>query len=83
MSYQVYFADLKEENQSLILAILRLKEEAGSLEPGEAEMLVGLRGADYRSDGIEETVQAASELRRATYRRRRTTNGRSPRLNGP
>ena len=43
MSYQVYFADLTEENQALVLALLRLKEESGKLEPGEEELLAKLR----------------------------------------
>ena len=43
MSYQVYFADLDEENQALVLALLRLKEESGKLEPGEEELLAKLR----------------------------------------
>ncbi len=45
MAYQVYFAQLEEENKALMLAILKLKEEADALEPGEAELLYGLRGS--------------------------------------
>jgi hypothetical protein len=45
MAYQVYFADLTEENRGLVLAILTLKEEADTLEPGEAEVLYELRGS--------------------------------------
>ena len=45
MAYQVYFADLTEENRGLVLAILKLKEEADTLEPGEAELLYELRGS--------------------------------------
>ena len=45
MAYQVYFADLTEENRGLVLAILKLKEEADTLEPGEAEVLYELRGS--------------------------------------
>ena len=45
MAYQVYFADLAEENQALILTLLKLKEEAGELEPDEAELLYKLRGS--------------------------------------
>ena len=44
MAYQVYFADLTEENRSLVLALLRLKEESGKLEPGEEELLAKLAG---------------------------------------
>jgi|SaaInl4_100m_RNA_FD_contig_31_2414976_length_541_multi_4_in_0_out_0_2 hypothetical protein len=45
MAYQVYFGELAEENQALLLAILKLKEESDSLEEGEAELLYGLRGS--------------------------------------
>jgi hypothetical protein len=45
MAYQVYFADLTEENRGLVLAILKLKEEADTLEPGEADVLYELRGS--------------------------------------
>ena len=45
MSYQVYFADLAEENRALVLTLLKLKEEAGELEPDEAELLYKLRGS--------------------------------------
>jgi hypothetical protein len=45
MAYQVYFADLDEENRALILTLLKLKEEANELEPDEAEMLYALRGS--------------------------------------
>ena len=44
MSYQVYFGDLTEENQALILTLLRLKDEAGQLSPDEQVLLVQLRG---------------------------------------
>lgn len=44
MAYQVYFAELEEENKALMLTILKLKEEADALEPGEAELLFSLRG---------------------------------------
>ena len=45
MAYQVYFGELAEENQALVLTILKLKEEAEALEPGEAELLYSLRGS--------------------------------------
>ena len=45
MAYQVYFGNLTEENQALVLTLLRLKEESGKLEPGEAELLTTLRGS--------------------------------------
>ena len=44
MAYQIYFADLTEENQALVLTLLRLKEESGRLEPaGEDELLTKMR----------------------------------------
>lgn len=46
MAYQVYFGDLTEENQGLLLAVLKLKEEAGTLEPDEAQVLYAIRGSD-------------------------------------
>ncbi len=82
MSYQVYFADLKEENRSLTLAILSLKEEAGQLELGEAELLTQVRGIDFEPTSGEEISPASGPMRRMTYRRRRTTNGHSGRSNG-
>ena len=45
MAYQVYFGDLTEEIQALLLTVLKLKEETETLEPGEAEMLYALRGS--------------------------------------
>ena len=45
MAYQVYFANLTEENKALTLALLRLKEEAGGIEPDEAKLLEALRGS--------------------------------------
>ena len=44
MSYQVYFASLNEENEAYLLALLRLKDEAGTLEPAETELLLRMRG---------------------------------------
>lgn len=44
MSYDVYFGSLAEENRSLLLTLLRLKEEAGKLEPEEKELLAQVRG---------------------------------------
>ena len=46
MAYQVYFGDLAEENRGLLLAVLKLKEEAGTLEPDEAQVLYAIRGSD-------------------------------------
>ena len=33
MAYQVYFAELSEENKALTMTLLRFKEEAGTIEP--------------------------------------------------
>ena len=46
MAYQVYFGDLTEENQGLLLAVLKLKEEAGTLETEEAQVLYAIRGSE-------------------------------------
>ncbi len=43
MSYQIYFADLTEESRALMLTLLHLKAEGGTLESGEAELLAQLR----------------------------------------
>ena len=43
MAYQIYFADLTEENRALVLTLLRLKEESGRLERGEEELLAKMR----------------------------------------
>lgn len=45
MSYQVYFADLSEENNALTMTLLRLKEEAGTIEEDESKLLEKLRGS--------------------------------------
>ena len=53
MAYQVYFANMAEENKSLLLAVLRLKEESSQIpgwpsiqkmETNETELLMRLRG---------------------------------------
>jgi hypothetical protein len=49
MAYQVYFGTLVEENQALILTLLKLKEEANTLEPNEAELLYSMRGSSTPS----------------------------------
>ncbi len=46
MSYQVYFANLAEENAALTVALLRLKEETNRLAPDEAQLLYALRGSE-------------------------------------
>ena len=45
MAYQVYFADLSEENKALSMTLLRLKEEAGTIEADESKLLEKLRGS--------------------------------------
>lgn len=72
MSYQVYFTDFTEENNSLIIAILRLKEEAGKLEPEEMEMLTSVRGN-------LPPMPEPQQIRRASAGRRRPRNGHSGR----
>ena len=46
MAYQVYFGDLSEENQGLLLAVLKLKEAAGTHEKEEAQVLYAKRGSE-------------------------------------
>ena len=69
MSYQVYFADLTEENKALILTLLRLKAESGRLEPEEREMLTRIRGSESRP--APDHVMP----RRGSGGRRRASNG--------
>ena len=76
----IYFADLMEENKALMLALLRLKAETATLEPGEAELLDLLRS----HDGLPEQTQfpmeappAAPPVERPSPGRRRSANGRS------
>lgn len=76
MPYQIYFADLTEENQALILAVLKLKEESGKLEPEERELLAKLRAdaAQLPQSAFAELPPAPSEQRqigRAPQFRRR------------
>jgi hypothetical protein len=77
MSYQVYFTDFTEENNSLLIAILRLKEEAGKLEPEELEMLTSFRG------NLPPMPEPPPASRRSSGSggsgRRRTRNGHSER----
>ncbi|MCH7655363.1 MAG: hypothetical protein IIC95_05170 [Chloroflexi bacterium] len=93
MSYQVYFADLDEENQALVLALLRLKEESGKLEPGEEELLAKLRAeaallpqAAFAELPPPAPVQQQQQQRqgggRRSYPRRGSGNGRGHQGNG-
>ena len=85
MSYQVYFADLTEENRSLQLTLLRLKEEAGRLEPGEEEFLAKLRAESAPKREVEPQYERERErerepvpgLRRGGSGRRRFSDGRN------
>ena len=76
MAYQIYFADLTEENQEWVLALLSLKEESGKLEPGEEELLAQLReeAALLPQSAFAELPPAASPPRqtgrRPQFRRR-------------
>ncbi|MEK9659418.1 MAG: hypothetical protein VW450_05695, partial [Chloroflexota bacterium] len=60
MSYQVYFANLAEENAALTVALLRLKEETDKLEPDEAKLLYALRGSETPTPmpAVDEQAQA-------------------------
>ena len=80
MSYQVYFGDLTEENQALVLTLLRLKDEAGQLEPEESELLVTLRGTAEPAPYPPPESPTPARRGRQTARRgttRRNGTGRS------
>ena len=84
MSYQVHFANLAEENQSLTLALLRMKEDSGALEPNEAELLLQIRGpappGGYRHEEPEQewNQQQQQQQRRRPPRRRPGPGPRGP-----
>lgn len=77
MSYQVYFGDLTEENQALVLAVLKLKEEAGTLEEGETELLYGIRGSSTPTSypQLEDASQQPRQHTRSGGRRSSTRRG--------
>lgn len=87
MAYQVYFADLTEENQSLVITLLRLKEESGKLEPGEEELLAKLR---EEAAALPESAFADAppppmpqrQGQRRSFSRRGSGNGRGHQTNG-
>ena len=93
MSYQVYFADLTEENRSLQLGLLRFKEEAGRLEPGEEEFLAKLRADAAPTRQVEPQLEREREReparepaqgpRRGGSGRRRFSNGRNRNFSDP
>lgn len=85
MAYQVYFADLSEENKALTLTLLRLKEEAGTIEADEAKLLEELRGSPtpWPQAVVEEPAPrnyGRGGIRRSS--RRSPTANRSPRSSG-
>ena len=87
MAYQVYFADLTEENQSLVVTLLRLKEESGKLEPSEEELLAKLReeAAALPQSAFADTPPPPTPQRqgqRRSFSRRGTGNGRGHQSNG-
>ncbi len=86
MAYQVYFADLTEENKALVLTLLRLKEESGRLEPGEEELLAKLREeAALLPQSAFAEVPAPPPQRqggRRSFPRRGSGNGRGHQGNG-
>lgn len=79
MAYQVYFGDLTEENQAFVLTLLRLKEEAGTIEPNEAELLYTLRGSRTPSSypPPEEPFRQGRSSNNRRSNRRGSGNGRS------
>ena len=87
MTYQVYFADLTEENKALILTLLRLKEESGRLEPGEKELLAKMReeAAALPQSAFAEVPPPPTPQRqgqRRSFSRRGSGNGRGHQTNG-
>ncbi len=87
MAYQVYFADLTEENQSLVVTLLRLKEESGKLEPSEEELLTKLReeAAALPQSAFADAPPPPTPQRqgqRRSFSRRGSGNGRGHQGNG-
>ena len=82
MSYQVYFANLFEENRGLTMTLLRLKEEAGQIEPDEAKLLEELRGSPTPWPAIADEPQPRQHFNRGGRRgpRRGPPNGRAYRV---
>ena len=46
MGYGVYITDYTEENCSMLLALLRIKEQEGKLTPEEGELLARIRNRE-------------------------------------
>ncbi len=87
MAYQVYFADLTEENQSLVVTLLRLKEDSGKLEPSEEELLTKLReeAAALPESAFADappTPMPQRQGQRRSFSRRGSGNGRGHQGNG-
>ncbi len=82
MAYQVYFADLSEENQALTMALLRVKEEAGAIEPDEAKLLEELRGSPTPWPQTYTEEPAGRPYGRGNRRGARRGNSRGYRNNG-
>ena len=82
MAYQVYFADLENENRALTMALLRIKEEAGTIEPDEAKLLEELRGSPtpWPTTYVEEQ-QSPRPYGRGARRNPRGRGGRNFRNN--
>ena len=79
MAYQIYFADLTEENRALVLTLLRLKEESGRLERGEEELLAKMREEAAllpQSEFSEVPEPFPQRQRRPSFSRRGSGNGR-------
>ncbi len=77
MAYQVYFANLSEENKGLSLTLLRLKEEAGEIEPDEAKLLEELRGSPTPWPAISDEPAPRQHFNRAGNNRRGPRRGPS------
>ena len=77
MAYQVFFADMTEENKSLVLTLLRLKEEAGQIEPSEIELLAQLRGPIPAGSFQYQEPQEYQEPQQQSPRRGRGRGGGS------
>ena len=82
MAYQVYFADLTEENRALVLTLLRLKDEAGTLKPEEAELLLRLRGPLPAGSFQYQELETDEPQQQAARRRGRRRPPSGPRGNG-
>jgi hypothetical protein len=76
MAYQVYFANLTDEIQAMTFMLLRVKSEAGELEPGEQELLEKMQ-ENLDQLPPPELVQHSHPSEHRGPPRRRFSNGRS------